>query len=350
MQNNKNLLPKKLISKELICLGIESTAHTFGIGVMTSSGKILSNVKDMYTNEKAGIIPIEAGKHHKLVSQKILEQALNEAKISLDKIDLIAYSHAPGLAPCLKEGTLFAKELGTKLKIPVIPVNHCIAHLEIGKLISKTKDPVFLFTSGANTQIISYSAKKYRVFGETLDIGVGNFIDNFARSIGIGFPGGPKIEAMALNGKELIELPYTIKGMDIAFSGLLTNLKQKYNSKKYSLEDLSFSLQETAFAMLGEVTERAMAHLQKKELVLIGGVGANKRFCEMLKIMCEERDAKFFSVPLALAGDQGVMIAWLGILMYSKNKSKYIKTKQSRNLDFDSTERVDDIKAFWVDD
>lgn len=334
------------MTKRLICLGIESTAHTFGVGIVDEKGNILSNVKDMYTSERGGIIPTEAGKHHKEVSELILQKALDEAKIELQDISIISYSHAPGLAPCLKEGMLFAKELSKKLKIPLIPVNHCIAHLEIGKLVTKAKDPVFLFCSGANTQIIGYASGKYRIFGETLDTGVGNFIDNFARLIGVGFPGGAKIEELAKKGKNFIELPYSVKGMDVAFSGLLTNLRQKYESGKYSAEDLSYSLQETAFAMLGEVSERAMAHLNKKELLLIGGVGANKRFCEMLDIMCKERNAKFYSVPLSLAGDQGAMIAWLGIIMFKSGHK--ILAKNLDNADFDPLERVDDVEINWI--
>ncbi len=333
-------------TKKIICLGVESTAHTFGIGIIDEKGKILSNVKDMYTSVKGGIIPTEAAKHHHEIKEKILEKALEEAKIELKDINLIAYSHAPGLSPCLKEGTIFARDLAKKINVPLIPVNHCIAHLEIGKLVTKAKNPVFLFCSGANTQIIGYASGKYRIFGETLDTGVGNFIDNFARLIGVGFPGGAKIEELAKKSKNFIELPYSVKGMDVAFSGLLTNLRQKYESGKYNVEDLSYSLQETAFAMLGEVSERAMAHLQKKELLLIGGVGANKRFCEMLDIMCKERNAKFYSVPLSLAGDQGAMIAWLGIIMFKSGHK--ISMKDLDKADFDPLERVDDVEINWI--
>jgi len=147
-------------------------------------------------------------------------------------------------------------------------VNHCIAHLEIGRLVTDATDPVLLYASGANTQIIAYDSGKYRIFGETLDQGVGNLLDSFARYIGLGFPGGPKVYELALKGEKLIELPYTVKGMDVGFGGLLTNIKQKYDSGKYKVEDLCYSLQETVFAMLLEVSERAMAHCDKKELVL----------------------------------------------------------------------------------
>jgi N6-L-threonylcarbamoyladenine synthase len=324
-------------------LGIESTAHTFGIGIV-KNGKILSNVKKTYTTEKGGIIPIEAAKHHQQNKNEIYFEALSEANIDEKEIDAIAFSQGPGLAPCLLEGMRFAKELSKKLKKPLVPVNHCIAHLEIGKL-TQAKDPVMLYASGANTQIIAYEAKKYRVFGETLDIGVGNFIDTFARYAGIGFPGGPVIEKLAKESKSYIELPYKVKGMDVALSGILTNLKQKLekmsqppstpattrkkivnNAKSinkksqvtsYTLSDLAYSMQETVFAMLVETAERALAHTGKKELLLGGGVACNSRLQEMCKIMCKERGAKFFCPERPLLVDNAAMIAFLGEIILS---------------------------------
>jgi len=297
-----------------IILGIESTAHTFGIGIVKNK-KILSNVKSSFTTEKGGLIPMEVAKHHSENKDRIYYESLKKAGISEEKIDAVAFSQGPGLAPCLLEGMKFAKEISLKLKKPLVPVNHCVAHLEIGQ-ITGAKNPVMLYASGANTQIIAYASEKYRVFGETLDIGVGNFIDTFARYAGIGFPGGPAIEKLALQSKNLIELPYTIKGMDFAFSGILTNLKQKLDSREYNLSDLAFSMQEVVFAMLVESAERAMAHTGKNELLLGGGVACNSRLQEMCRIMCSERGAKFFCPEKSLLVDNGAMIAYLGEIMY----------------------------------
>lgn len=326
-----------------IVLGIESTAHTFGVGIVKDR-KILSNIRDMYNTESGGIIPMEAAKHHFQKKHEIYFEALDKAGISEDKIDAIAFSQGPGLAPCLIEGMNFAKELSKKLKKPIFPVNHCIAHLEIGGSIPKSpRDPVMLYTSGANTQIIAYSSRKYRVFGETLDIGVGNFIDTFARYARIGFPGGPRIEQISKSGK-YIELPYSVKGMDITLSGILTNLKQKLESKKYSLNDLSYSLQETVFAMLVETAERALAHTGKKELLLGGGVACNLRFQEMCKKMCEERNAKFFVPEKSLLVDNGAMIAFLGEIIFN---SKKFKEKNIKNIDINPRQRTDEVEVFW---
>src|SRR3990172_4635638 len=270
--------------------GVECTAHTFGIGIV-DGGKILANVKDMYVPEKGGIVPMEGAKHHRAVADDLYAEALSKAGVDEKKIDAIALSNAPGLAPCLVAGLHFAKEKAKKLGVPIVPVNHCIAHLEIGRSMG-ARDPVLLYASGANTQIIAFASGKYRVFGETLDVGAGNFIDKVARHFGMPFPGGPKIE-IAARGGGYIELPYSIKGMDVSFSGMQTKLQQLFD-KGEKVENLAFSMQETAFAMLVEAAERAMAHTGKKELVLGGGVGCNARLQEMRRIMCEERGAKFF--------------------------------------------------------
>ena len=347
-----------------IILGIESTAHTFGVGVV-KNGKILSNIKKSFTTEKGGLIPMEVAKHHQENKYKIYSEALEKSGISEDKIDAIAFSQGPGLAPCLLEGIKFTKEISLKLKKPIVPVNHCVAHLEIGK-ITGAKDPVMLYASGANTQVIAYASGKYRVFGETLDIGVGNFIDSFARYAGIGFPGGPEIEKLALQSsprddsprddsgeppagpKNLIELPYTIKGMDVAFSGILTNLNQKLESGNYPLEDLSYSMQEVVFAMLVETAERALAHTGKNELLLAGGVACNKRLQEMCRIMCEERGAKFFCPENSLLVDNGGMIAYLGEIMY--NSGIEFSYKDLDKIDILPRQRTDEIQVTWKSD
>lgn len=323
-----------------IILGIESTAHTFGIGI-ARNGKVLANVRSAYTTEKGGIIPMESAKHHEQKKYEVYEEALKQAGVNEKEIDAIAFSQGPGLAPCLLVGMKFTKEIATKLKISIVPINHCIAHLEVGKTTG-AKDPVMLYASGANTQIIAYASGKYRIFGETLDVGVGNFIDNFARHAGIGFPGGPKIQEMAEKGKNFIELPYKVKGMDVSFSGMLTNLRQKLESKKYSINDLAYSLQEVAFAMLVETSERALAHTGKSELLLGGGVACNTRLQEMCKIMCEERGAKFFCPPNNLLTDNGSMIAYTGEILFKNGD--FIPIKDINKIDIAPRQRTDDVE------
>tara|TARA_Y100000034_G_scaffold64989_1_gene78637 strand:+ start:138 stop:1127 length:990 start_codon:yes stop_codon:yes gene_type:complete len=327
--------------KNLIVLGIESTAHTFGIAI-TKGLEVLCNIKKSFTTETGGIIPIQAAKHHEKHKDELLKEALKLANIKIQDINLIAYSAGPGIGPCLRVGKELVEELNKKHKIPFIEVNHCIAHLEVTKVVTNAKDPVLLYTSGANTQIIAYESGKYRIFGETLDQGVGNFLDAFARYLGLGFPGGPKISELADKSKNYIELPYSVKGMDISFTGLLTKLKQMYDSKKYKTEDLAYSLQETIFAMLLEVSERAMAHCNKKELALGGGVACNHRLKEMSKIMCKERNAKCFIPENQFLVDNAAMIGLTGYLMY-KGGSKIKKSKP----EIYPYQRTDHIKVDW---
>ncbi|MEK6934880.1 MAG: KEOPS complex N(6)-L-threonylcarbamoyladenine synthase Kae1 [Nanoarchaeota archaeon] len=320
----------------MICLGIEGTAHTAACSLVSSKGQILSDVRDMYTKEKGGIIPVEAAEHHKNVFPSIIRKAIEEAKVK--KIDLVAYSRGPGLPPCLRETLNAAKDIANDLKVPIIGVNHCISHLTSAHLFTKIKDPVYIFVSGANTQIIALEGGKFRIFGETLDTGLGNALDKFGRELGLGFPAGPKIEELARKGK-YVGLPYIVKGMDLSFSGIVTQTINLFK-KGVKKEDLCFSIQETLFAMLTEVTERALAHTKKKECVIIGGVAANKRLANMMGIMCKERDAKFYAVPLKYSGDNSVMIGYQGILEYQAGN-------RSKKLDIYPYERTDSVNVNW---
>jgi len=339
----------------MICLGIESTAHTFGASIIRGK-KILSNVYKSFTTKKGGMIPSEVADHHVDFADQVISEALEKAGISIEDVGLIAYSMSPGLGHTLRIGAMAARSIAINYKIPIIGVNHCIAHLEIGRLLTDAKDPVLLYASGANTQVIAYEAGKYRIFGETLDIGVGNFIDSFARELGLGFPGGPKVYELALKSNEtrFIELPYCVKGMDVSFGGILTNLKRKIKSDQFkkkhitkkekhiTKEDLCYSTQETVFAMLVEVSERAMAHCDKKELLLGGGVACNIRLQEMAKKMCESRGARCYVLENQYNVDNAAMIAWLGILQY--NSGQRMKPEDAG---IDPYERTDDVKVTW---
>jgi N6-L-threonylcarbamoyladenine synthase len=339
----------------MYCLGIESTAHTFSASVVCEDGTIVSNVRKLFTTQEGGLIPAEVAEHHSDICDEIITQALHEAKITSKEINLVAFSQSPGLGHTLRIGLDIAKSIALLHNIPIIGVNHCIAHLEIGRLKARNakrnidnknntcQDPVLLYASGANTQIIAYEGKRYRVFGETLDNGIGNFIDGFARYVKLGFPGGPKIEELAKQSQNYIgELTYSVKGMDVSFSGMQTRLKQLYDSKKYPLEDLCYSLQETAFAMLIEVCERAMAHTGKNELLLGGGVACNKRLQEMAQHMCEERGATCFILPNEFNVDNAAMIAWTGILQYNSGQRTQVET-----VDVKPYLRTDEIEITW---
>lgn len=330
---------------KLTCLGIESTAHTFAISIVDSEKNILSDVRANYTTTKGGIIPIEAANYHKEKKEEILNKALTDSKLRLEDIDIIAFSKGPGLAPSLIVGKDFAKELALKYNKPLVAVNHLAGHLEEGKFFTPADDPVYVFVSGANTQIIAHEGNKFRIFGEALSVGLGNALDKFGREVGLGFPAGPKIEALAKNGK-YIEIPYNVKGMDVEFSGIVTHCINLFK-KGIPVEDLCYSLQETGFAMLIEVTERAIAHTGKKEALLICGVSDNQRFVEMLNSMCNERGVKAFACPLKYSMDNGVQIAIAGLLQYNYDYNVF-NDKEINDVDIDPNWRIDEVETPWI--
>jgi N6-L-threonylcarbamoyladenine synthase len=329
----------------MICLGIEGTAHSIGVGLIKDVNKtcrILSNLIKTHKPKNGGIHPREAANHHATYIADLIRESIQKAKVDFNDIDLIAFSQGPGLGPCLRTAATAARALSLTLKKPLIGVNHCVAHLEIGRSTVKgCSDPVLLYVSGANTQVIAFAEGKYRVFGETLDIGIGNCLDKFGRAVSLKFPCGSKIEELAKNSTCYLPLPYSIKGMDIAFSGLLT-AAENYVQKGKRLEDVCYSIQETTFAMLTEVTERAMAHTEKQEVLLGGGVASNRRLREMVQIMATDRGAKFFVPSKDVCIDNGAMIAWLGFLMYQSG--------QRMNIDesvIDQRFRTDMVEVRW---
>ncbi len=298
-------------------LGIESTAHTFGVGI-TENDRVIANERDTLKPLSGGIIPREAAAHHFRLAAEILGKALNKGGLRLKDIDLFAFSQGPGIIPSLKVGASLSSFLSKKYGKKLIGVNHCVAQLEIARLYTGLRDPIMLYVSGGNTQIITYYNKNYIVFGETQDIGIGNLLDKTGRRMGIPFPAGPEIEKLAEKGKHYIEMPYSIKGMDVSFSGIETFVSKIIGRE--TKEDIAFSLQETVFSMLIEASERTMAYCLKNSLVITGGVAANKRLNEMGRKMCSERAAEFKEIPMEFAGDNGAMIAYTGYLMRDYNQ------------------------------
>ena len=329
------------------CLGIESSADDFGVGITTFDGEILANQSDGYIPTEGGIHPREAARHHAEVADKVLNQALKTAGIKPKELSVIAFSQGPGLGPCLRTGATVARALASYLDIPLVGVNHSVAHIEIGKLKTGAHYPVTLYVSGGNTMVTAFEAGRYRVFGETLDIALGNCLDVFAREAGLkhrrGLPLGAAVEKLAAKGKRLVNLPYVVKGMDLSLSGLLTATTALLQRGDCKLEDLCYSLQEHAFSMVTEVTERALAHTEKKEVLLTGGVAANKRLQSMLAVIAEEHDARFSVVPLQFATDNGAMIAWTGVLAFRHGlvlpiNESYVKLRW----------RVDKVDVPWT--
>ncbi|EQD33811.1 metalloendopeptidase, glycoprotease family [mine drainage metagenome] len=224
---------------------------------------------------------------------------------------------------------------------PLVPVNHCVAHVEIARVLSGLDDPMLLYASGGNTQVIAYARGRYRVLGETLDIGIGNFLDKLWIGLGGTFPGGPPLEAEAKRGSELHPLPYSVHGMDVAFSGLLT-AALALAEQGIARPDLAYSVEVTAYSMLTEISERALAHLRGSAVVLGGGVACNERLRGMVREMVESRGGTTFAPPRALCVDNGAMIAWTGRLALRAGRSVPIE----RSV-IEPRQRTDRVATPW---
>jgi len=330
-----NLLKMK---EDTIILGIEGTAWNLS-AALVDERKIISEYEKPYLPKEGGIHPRDAAQSHASNIKEVISKTIKKAEIDLDEIKGVAFSIGPGMGPCLRTVATASRALSLLLKVPLLGVNHCVAHIEFGRWLTGAKNPLVLYVSGANSQVIAYRDKKYRIYGETLDIGVGNAIDKFSRFFGLKHPGGPKVEELAKRGKEYVRLPYVVKGMDFSFSGLVTAATSK--SKENSLEDLSFSFQENAFSMLTEVTERALSYARRDELLLVGGVGANLRLREMLETVCEERGVNFFVPDRRYVGDNA-MIAYTGLLMLKNGMATPIE-RSSVKPNF----RPDEVEIPW---
>jgi N6-L-threonylcarbamoyladenine synthase/protein kinase Bud32 len=294
---------------------------------------------DAYVPESGGIHPREAAEHMAEALPEVIEQTLDGVD---GEIDAVAFSRGPGLGPCLRVVGTAARALAGTLGVPLVGVNHMVAHLEIGRHESGFGAPVCLNASGANAHLLGYHDGRYRVLGETMDTGIGNALDKFTRHVGWSHPGGPKVEAAAEDGS-YVDLPYVVKGMDFSFSGLMSAAKDAYDGGA-PVEDVCFSLQETAFATLTEVAERALSLTGRDELVLGGGVGQNDRLRGMLETMCAARGADFHAPEPRYLRDNAGMIAVLGAKMHLAGDHVDIESSA-----VDPNFRPDEVAVTWRD-
>lgn len=325
----------------MVILGLESTAHTASVGIVDKDAKVRSVVTDMFRPPAGGIHPREAANHHVELFPDLVERALVESHVDVSEIEAVAFSQGPGLGPCLRAGATVARTLSLAWEKPLVPVNHCVAHLEIARVLSGFENPLLLYASGGNTQVIAYANGRYRVLGETLDMGIGNFLDKLALNLGGRFPGGPLMEEWARKGSNLTPLPYSVHGMDVSFSGLYTAAKAAL-ARGVNREDLALSVEVTAYAMLCEVAERGLAHLGTKELVLGGGVACNKRLRSLVEAMAKPRGIKVYAPPPSLCLDNGAMIAWTGLLLHQTGGQVEVEASQVK-----PRQRTDQVEAPW---
>ena len=318
-------LPVVLQQEDVIALGIEGSANKVGVGIVRySKGEysILSNPRKTYiTPAGQGFLPRETAWHHQNHVTVLVRSALMDAGITDSDVDCVCYTKGPGMGGPLQSCAICARMLSLIWRCPLVPVNHCVAHIEMGRVATKCSNPVVLYVSGGNTQVIAYNNKKYRIFGETIDIAVGNCFDRFARELSISNDPSPgyNIEQLAAKGGKYVPLPYVVKGMDVSFSGLLTSIQREAREKldgELTREDLCYSLQETVFAMLVEITERAMAHCCADTVLIVGGVGCNLRLQEMMRSMAEQRGGSVCAMDHRYCIDNGAMIAQAGIFAF----------------------------------
>ncbi|SAM01423.1 hypothetical protein [Absidia glauca] len=339
----------------VVAIGFEGSANKLGVGIIRHDNgtvDILANVRDTYiTPPGQGFLPRETAEHHRECILRVLQQALKDANMTPKDIDVICFTKGPGMGAPLTSVAVVARTLSLLWNKPLVGVNHCIGHIEMGRQVTKASNPVVLYVSGGNTQVIAYSQNRYRIFGETLDIAIGNCLDRFARILNLSNDPSPgyNIEQCAKKGSKFIQLPYTVKGMDVSFSGILSYIetlaKEKLPTGEVTPEDLCYSLQETLFAMLVEITERAMAHVESNEVLLVGGVGCNVRLQEMMGQMSEQRNAVTCATDDRFCIDNGIMIAHAGLLAYQTGFTTPLE-KSTCTQRF----RTDEVYIAWRDD
>ena len=320
----------------MIAIGLEGSANKLGVGVILHPPKggpaqILSNIRHTYVSPPGeGFLPKDTAKHHRSFVVKLVVEALKCAAVSIADVDCICYTKGPGMGAPLQSTAIAARMLSLLWGKELIGVNHCVGHIEMGREITGAQNPVVLYVSGGNTQVIAYNSQRYRIFGETLDIAVGNCLDRFARTLNISNDPAPgyNIEQLAKKGRHLLELPYPVKGMDCSFSGILARvdeyagqmeqhvLRDLITNEVITSADLCFTLQETVFAMLVEITERAMAHVGSDQVLVVGGVGCNERLQEMMGLMAADRGGSVYATDERFCIDNGIMIAHAGLLAF----------------------------------
>ncbi|KAL2357992.1 putative tRNA threonylcarbamoyladenosine biosynthesis protein kae1 [Cryomyces antarcticus] len=336
-----------------IAIGLEGSANKLGVGIIyqptpfTSSNnptpppsppsksshasppaRILANLRHTYVSPPgSGFLPKDTAQHHRRWVVRLVKQAMKQAGVAVEDVDCICFTKGPGMGAPLQSVAVAARMLSLLWDKELVGVNHCVGHIEMGREITGAQNPVVLYVSGGNTQIIAYSAQRYRIFGEALDIAIGNCLDRFARTLRISNDPAPgyNIEQLAKRGRHLLDLPYAVKGMDVSFSGILASVDilagqlgslRAESGEVVTPADLCFSLQETVFAMLVEITERAMAHVGAAQVLIVGGVGCNERLQHMMAVMAADRGGSVFATDERFCIDNGIMIAHAGLLAW----------------------------------
>ncbi|KAL1363338.1 hypothetical protein AAHE18_03G142200 [Arachis hypogaea] len=271
---------------------------------------------------EVGFLPRETAQHRLHHVLPLVRSALETANVTPDYIDCICDTKGPGMGAPLQVSAVVVRVLSQLWENPIVDVNHCVAHIEMGRVVTGAVDPVVLYVSGGNTQVIAYSMGHYRIFGETIDIVVGNCLDHFARVLTLSNDPSPgyNIEQLAKKGEKFIDIPYAVKGMDVSFSGILSYIEattvEKLKNNECTPVDLCYSLQETLFAML--------------------------RLQEMMRTMCSEQGGRLFATDDRYCIDNRAIIAYTGLLEFAYDVSTPLK-----DFTFTQQFRTYEVKAIW---
>ena len=326
--------------RDIITLGIESSCDETSVAVVKNGREVLSNVIDTQIpiHEKyGGVVPEIASRNHIEAISRVTKKAIEEAKITFNDIDVITPTYGPGLVGALLVGLSYGKALSYALQKPLVGVNHIEGHIAANYITYKDLKPPFicLLISGGNTQLVHVKDyTKFEILGKTRDDAIGEAFDKVARVVGLGYPGGPKIDKLAKEGEPNIQLPKThFENLDFSFSGIKTAvINLNHNRPETNKADLCISFEKAVTEVLIENTLKALQQTGLKTLVLGGGVSANsyirKEFLELEK----KENIKVYTPDLKLCTDNAAMIASAGYYNYVANKTSKLDLNAIPNL------------------
>lgn len=326
--------------KDIIILGIESSCDETSVAIVKNGREVLSNVINTQISIHelyGGVVPEIASRNHVENISPVMKEALKEANVKIDDVDGIACTYGPGLVGALLVGVSYAKALSYAANKPLIGVNHIQGHIAANYITYKDLEPPFLtlLISGGNTQLVLVKDyTKFEILGKTRDDAVGEAFDKIARVIGLGYPGGPKMDKLAQEGTPNIVLPKVhIDGLDFSFSGLKTaiiNLHHKIPD--INKADLAASFEKDVAEILLENTKKAVKETNINKIALAGGVSANSYIRKAFKELEEKEDIKVYYPELKLCTDNAAMIASAGYYNYLKGNFSDLKLNAVPNL------------------
>ncbi len=328
------------MEKDILTLGIESSCDETSVAVVKNGREILSNIIDTQIpiHEKyGGVVPEIASRNHIEAISRVTKLALKEANVTFENIDAVTPTYGPGLVGALLVGLSYAKALSFAINKPLVGVNHIQGHIAANYITHKELKPPFLcvMMSGGNTQLVHVkNYTEFEVLGKTRDDAIGEAFDKVARVVGLGYPGGPKVDKLAKEGNsEAITLPKThFENLDFSFSGIKTaviNLHHKMPD--INKADLCASFEKTVTEILMENTKKALKQINVKTIALAGGVSANSYIRnEFLKL--EEKGIEVYMPDLKLCTDNAAMIASAGYYNFINGKRDELDLNAIPNL------------------